>query len=289
MKNIKYLVLVLLSLALLNCSGEDDNGQVVYDGAPYLNFLDQGAEELLYVISNTASIETTVKIGTLKSVSGSHTVKLVPDTVNSTAVLGVDYEIVNDTDVLQDGETTGEFTVRFFKDPAIELGKKAVFKLECATLPQAVYYTQHVVNIRLSCPIDVLAGDFEYVGDWYNNVPKIFNIEQSAVGSSQITIKDFWEDNITPTEENPTPATQNLILPYNRSNFVISNFGLKRTGRFLNGREITAIPTPGAVSRVNPCTRIVTVYVRYRLPIAGSTGFTTEDKIETFNGIDSVE
>lgn len=286
MKNIKYFVLVLLSLTLLNCSGEDDNGQVVYNGAPALNFLNQGADQVLYVISNTASVETTIKFGTLKGVSGTHTVKLVPDTENSTAVLGVDYEIVSDTDVLQDGEATGEFVVKFFKDPAIEAGKKAVFKLESASLPQAVYYAQHIVNIRLSCPVEVLAGNFDYVGAWYTT-PKVFNIAQSATGASQITIENFWEDNIgiQPSTANPSPGIPNFVLSFNRSNFV-TTFGSTNTGRFLNGRPILALPDNRFVSRFNPCTRTVTVYVRYRLPNAVGTGYTDDFKTEIFNGID---
>lgn len=124
MKNIKYLLFGLLSFGLLNCSSEDDNGQVVFDGAPLLNFLNQGGEQQVFVVSNTVSIIQDINVGTLVPVTGSHTVKLIPDLVNSTAILDVDYKILNDTFVMEAGQTNGVFKIEFFKDPAIQAGKR---------------------------------------------------------------------------------------------------------------------------------------------------------------------
>ncbi len=284
MKNIKYFAFALLSLSLLNCSSEDDNGQVVYGGAPLLNFLNQGGEQQLSVISNTNSVVTTVKIGTFAAVSGSHTVKIVPDLVNSTAVLGEDYVILNNTDILENGESVGEFKIEFFKDPAIESGKKVSFTLE-SDLPQAVFNTKHVINIKLSCPVEALEGDFRSNTYWYGGLEAIHTIEKAAAGASQITIKNFWSDNIG------TTRSPNFVLNFDESNFVISGFSIQQTGRFVagattNAGQIRAIPTTGQVSRFNPCTRVVTLYVTYQIPKVGESGYTSVPKIEVFNGID---
>lgn len=289
MKNIKYFVLALLSLTLLNCSGEDDNGQVVYSGAPLLNFLNQGGEQQLYVISNTTSVETIVKVGTFSAVSGSHTVKIVPDLVNSTAVLGVDYVIHNDTDVLENGESNGEFKLEFFKDPALESGKKVIFRLE-SDLPQAIFNTQHVININLACPVEALVGKFESNTYWYGahaehiiEQPVTLDDEGVPLPSTQIIIKGFWFENTTPPPANSTISGADLVLGFDE-NFEIGNFTVNNTGRFVNGREVRARRTTGRVSRFNPCTRIVTLYVTYLIPRA-SGGFDNLDQVEVFTGV----
>lgn len=282
MKNIKYFILAILSFSLLNCSSEDDNGQVAYNGAPFLNFLNQGGEQNVNVVSNTNSNVVTVKVGTFAPVTGTHTVKIIPDLVNATAVLNVDYKILNETAVLENGSTVAEFKIEFFKDPAVETGKTVSFTLE-SDLQPAVFNTKHVINVRLTCPLEALEGLFE--ADSYLYGRKQYTITRAIAGASQITIKDFWEDYIG--EVSPTGAIKSdFVIGFNESNFVIPSLARQNTGRFRNGREIQVLLNTALVSRLNACTRRITLNLTYRIPVEGSaTAFTNEPVTETFIGI----
>lgn len=273
MKKLKYFALAILSFTLLNCSNEDDNGQVAYKGGAALNFLDQGAEEQLFVVSNTEYGESVVKFGSLNPVSGSHTVKLVPDVNNSSAILGEDYIIIDDTVELADGDVSGEFTVRFFKDKATEVGKTVVFKLE-SSLPAASFYTSHTINVNLSCPVEVLVGNFTSSTYWYGGpgVNTVHDIQQ--IGTTQLIIKDFFRDN------NGTSRSSDFVLSYNKSTFVVTFPGIF-TGRFNGSTQIVARPTAGKISNFDPCKRIVTLYVTYTGTPQG-----TVNAEEIFTGID---
>jgi len=295
MKNIKYLLLGLLSLTLLNCNSEDDNGQVVYNGASLLSFLNQGGEQQVFVVSNTFSNIQSVKVGTLAPVNGSHTVKLVPDLDKSTAVLGTDYVILNDTDVIENGETNAEFRIEFFKEFAIQDGKKIFFTLE-SDLPIAVFNNRHTVNVNLSCPVQVLEGLFKSTtnlfpgGELQHTIeqPKDFDSEGNPLPSTQLLIKDFWT-NITVAPGTTGITPRDFILNYDQ-NYVINTFTNIDTGIFVPGAsgyggQIRATRNPTQISRFNACTRVITLYVRYLVPRVGG-GFEQRDVMETFTGID---
>lgn len=280
MKNIKYFVLAILSLTLLNCSSEDDNGTVAYGGAPYLNFLNQGAEEQLSVISNTNSVITTVNVGTLAPVSGSHTVKIVPVLEGATAIRDVDYRILNETVILENGQTSGSFEIEFLKEHAVESGKRASFVLE-SDLPKAVFNTVHVINVKLSCPISVLEGEFSANSRLYG--AKNYTIVRAENDASQITIRDFWQDNIG--YANPQGTTQDFIISYNDSNYVIGDLPFQYTNTIVNGREVVVALDNTQVSRINPCTRTVTLHLIYRTRNAAGTAIELIPKTEVFTGI----
>lgn len=299
MKNIKYLLLGLLSLTLLNCNSEDDNGQVVYNGASLLTFLNQGGEQQVFVVSNTFSNIQSVRVGTLAPVSGSHTVKLVPDLVNSTAVLGEDYVILNDTDVIEDGQTNGEFRIEFFKEFAIQDGKKIFFTLE-SDLTKAVFNNKHTVNVNLSCPVQVLEGLFKSTTHYFPDgelqhtivQPRRFDTEGNPLPSTQLLIKDFWTNISVPPGGADVVTPRDFILNYDQ-NYVINSFSNFNTGFFIpgalpttgNSGQIRATPHPTKISRFNACTRVITLEVRYLVPrLTG--GFTPIDVTETFTGID---
>ena len=285
MKKIKYLALAIFSLALVNCSN-DDNGQVKYNGTSFINFLNQGAEQQVAVVSNTTSTDVVLKVGTLLPVSGSHTVKIIPIEVEGGARLGVDYDIINDTDVLQEGETEGNYALKFYRTPAIEAGKKVSFRME-TDLPQASFNTLHTINVRLTCPIEALVGNFNSTTYW-NGADKQYIIEQPVVldgngvpqVSTQIIIKNFFPENA---------ANTNFILSFNRVTFEILAISQGNTGRVssVNGRAITATLTPGRPSKFNPCTREVTLNITYRAGVGATADVV--NAVEVFTGIAPVE
>jgi len=284
MKKIKYLALAIFSLALVNCTN-DDNGQVKYNGTSFINFLNQGAEQQVAVVSNTASTEVEIKVGTLLPVSGSHNVKLIPIETEGGARLGVDYEIISDADILNDGETEALFTLKFLRAPAVEAGKKVSFKLE-TDLPQASFNTLHTINVRLTCPIEALVGNFNSTTYW-NGVDKQFVIDQPVTTvdgvpqvSTQISIKNFFPENT---------ANPDFILSFNRTTFEIIGISQGNTGRVssVNGRAVNATLTTGRPSKFNPCTREMTLYITYRAGVGSSADIV--NAVEVFTGIAPVE
>lgn len=157
MKNYKFLKYTLIlafvsSLFLIGCD-DSDKGMVVYGGENRLTF-SKGTSTSVFVVEGTNETLTKVYYGPLKATAGSHSVKLVPNTAESTAVLGVDYVLVNDTDQLVDGEIEGSFVVRFLESGATLEGKTVVFNLESSTLPVASFNSSYSVNVKLTCPVD---------------------------------------------------------------------------------------------------------------------------------------
>lgn len=298
MKNIKCLLFGLLSFGLLNCSSEDDNGQVVFDGAPLLNFVNQGGEQQVFVISNTVSIIQDINIGTLLPVTGSHTVKLIPDLVNSTAVLGQDYAILNDTFVMENGQTNGSFKVEFFKEFAKQEGKKIFFTLE-SDLPKAVFNSRHTVNVNLACPVEALEGAFGSNTFWYGAYAEHTILQPlrfdpntgDRLPSNQLIVKDFWFENMTPPTGNSTIAPRDFVLNFDK-NYAITGLANTNTGRLNGGGQIRVFLTQNRPSSFNACTRTITLNLTFQYPAIPASGGNPavpqvrEDRTLVFTGID---
>lgn len=288
MKNIKYLALALFSLTLVNCTNEDDNGQVKYNGTSFINFLNQGTEQQVIVVSDTEYTDIDLKVGTLLPVSGNQTVKIIPIEIDGGAISPLDYEILNDTDVIEDGATEASFKLRFFKSGAVQAGKKVSFRLETA-LPLASFNTIHTINVRLTCPIEALVGTFRSNTYWYNQAEAFHTIEQpvtldqdgNPIASTQIIIRNFFYENTTPPPANSTIAGSDLLLSYDKNTFeIIGNFSFP-TGRYDNGVQIRAVKNPLVPSFFDPCTRKVTVNISYRR----GPSTVIENATEVFTGV----
>lgn len=271
MKKIKLLSLVaLFSAAAFTSCTDDDKGERVYKGDALLNF-HNGVSKDVFVFSGTGFTEIDIDYGVVKAVSGTNTVTMVVDTETSTAVEGVDFTIIDGTDELVDGETTGQFKVRFLEEGAVQTGKVVNFKLSSSSLESAVFNNTYTVNVSLSCEITSFVGDFDATTWWLGTSTHTVAVGPSA---NTIQINDFWEDNAT---------APNFVLSYNDS-FVVT-FAEQNTGYFVaqyNGYIWARMSTDASqVSSFNPCTRTMTVYVNYYIPGVGTYG----NKQEVFTGI----
>ena len=277
MKKVKYLSLLLLPLLFIACTPDDEKGQVAYSGDALLNFTGNTTKQV-FVFTGSGFSELEIPYGVLKPVSGSNTVTLVPDVENSTAVLGVDYEIVTGTDELAEGETNGFFKIKLLEEPATQDGKAIVFKLESATLSSAVFNNTYRVNVSLTCPVETFVGDFDsdtwWAGPSTNTISFVPEVENT------LQIEGFWGDN---------PEQPNLIFTYDPNTFVVTipdSPGVpagqgQNTGYVGAQGTIYAKPTAAKVSSFNPCTRVLTLYITYWIPGVG----TYPDQVEVFTGI----
>ncbi len=152
MKYYKFFKLLPFLALVFLMSCEKDKGEVAFEGDALLNFSFTTSEVL--VLQETGSVDYELSYGTFRPVVGDHTVTLIPDVENSTAVLGVDYEIIDNTDVLASGKGYSSFTLRFFEEPATLAGKVVVFSLQSATLSNADFNTTNTLTVKLTCPVE---------------------------------------------------------------------------------------------------------------------------------------
>lgn len=161
MKNLKFLKIAstFILLVLAGC-GSDDKGELVYKGDSLLQFAKSTNE--VFIVEGSGTLDVEIPYGVLKNAVGSHTVNLVPDAVNSTAILGTDYTIVSGSDELTSGEANGKFTIKLLEGPATLAGKTAVFTVSSSTLDSAVFNNSHALTIKLTCPV----SETSFVGNY---------------------------------------------------------------------------------------------------------------------------
>lgn len=151
MKKLKILALLALSVVFSNCSEID--GQVEYQGENLL-FFDKAQTKKVILDGSTDFVIAPIEFATVQAPSSSYQVKLVYDAENSTALPGVDFDIVNDVVTVEAGVLYGSFDVKFYDAPAVALGKKAVFILESSDISSAAFKNKMEVNISLSCQLE---------------------------------------------------------------------------------------------------------------------------------------
>ncbi|MBB4806576.1 hypothetical protein HNP38_001872 [Chryseobacterium defluvii] len=264
----KILFLLIGCLMFFACrEAEADN----YEGDSMLNF-NKGVAGNGFVLNSQTYSDYKISYGSIKAVEGSHQVKLVFDATQSTAVLGTDFDILDDTDDLGAGETGGEFTIRIYKAPATQDGKTATFKLQSGSLPNAGFDQTYKLNMSLTCPIANFVGIFDNTETWWYNAPGgQFEIKENPSVANQLIIDDFFD------------VGYDLILNYNPTTFAVSVPEGQETGYIHPSYGMIKVKssTDGAlVSSFNPCTRKLTVYMNYYVP-AGTFG----NQKEVFQGI----
>lgn len=269
MKKLKHFGVFLLIAALGASCSTDDNGQRKYTGESLLLFGDLNPEKQVYVFSDKEYADTKVAFGTTSSVSGSHSVSLVVDTAQSTAVEGVDFEILTPSVELTDGKGRAEFDIRFFTAPATQAGKKVVFTLASTTLANAGWTQEYTVNVSLTCPVADFVGTFESETWWSG--PAQHDIED--LGDNKLVIRGFWSDNAEDSD---------FEFSYNPENFMVT-FADQQTGYLYQAPSsyIVAKQATTAPSFFNPCTRKLTLNIEYVVPGLGTFGV----KTEVFDGI----
>lgn len=266
MKKLSYIVLLLLSSFLIYSCREE---VAVYDGEPLLHFNEKTAGEVI-IASGDVQKDIVITYGTIAAVNGSHQVKLVVDTEKSNTVEGKDYIIINNgTDELTTGERTGSFTVRVLESGASATPKTTVFKLQSATVKNAVFNQEYTLVTSLKCPIEVFVGNtqFDYAGWW--NGTGTFEIVHSTTEANTLLIKDFGN------------VGTDLKVKYDPETFVVT-IPDQYSGYSTSQGQIWAKPSTDAtqVSSLSTCSRTMKLYINWYIPGVGSYG----NKLEDFKG-----
>ena len=115
-KLLSVIKILLLISVLLSCSKDD--GDPIADSDALLQFTQDSAEVL--VPKGSSDVEYTLEYRVAKQSSSDATVTLTVDAVNTNAVYGTDYIIVNQTDVLEAGTLTGTFKIKLLEAGATQ-------------------------------------------------------------------------------------------------------------------------------------------------------------------------
>lgn len=118
-----------------------------------------------------------VTYGVTKAVDSDHNVSLVFNSTKSTAVLGTDFTIVENTDVLKGGTSRGDFKINITKAGA-NAKKRAVFTITSSTLTNATFNQEVTVNFACS---SLLSGTYQY------STVNYFTPDTGVVGTVPVT------------------------------------------------------------------------------------------------------
>jgi hypothetical protein len=145
-KNI-YIKSFLVFLTVLTFSCTSDDNKKTYSDSSKLHFLKETAS--VAIQNGGADITYDVDYSAISPVVADSKVSLVIDAAKSTAVEGVDFEMVSD-DILK-GEANGIIKVKFYGTAT--QSKVAVFKLQSSAIDNAVFKQELKITTVITCPV----------------------------------------------------------------------------------------------------------------------------------------
>ena len=273
----KKLLIILLGLFfIVSCS---DDTTDIYEGAPLLQF-SKGTSKPGLVEIGSASANYAIDYGVVRPVTGSHTVKLVVDATKSTAVEGVDFEILNSaTDELTTGELNGTFTVRVLSTNLTTVPVIAVFNLQSSTIANAGFDQSYTLSLSLKCPLNT------FFSGGFNNNPGFWNAPTGSTNGGQYLITTVGPATGKLYVKDFLDIGRDLVLSYNTAETVFT-VDDQYTGSdyVFSGvnRQIWVRQRSGTSNAVNVCGRTMKLQTQYYLN--GTTAAFTGDTSETFTG-----
>lgn len=260
MKKLSYLLaLLILGFTLVGCreSLSDE-----YDGEPFLHFSNATTKNEP-VLGGSVFKQVTIPFSTIKELSSNQKVTLVVDQANSTAVEGVDFDIVTKTVDVPSGKAGGEFVIKLYESAAGATKKIATFKLKSDGIKNANFDQVYKVAMWFFCPVPSFVGDFGYKG--FNGNYDVQIVEGTKPRT--LLIKDFFG-----------VSGYDLELDYDFEGNI--TFKPQETGEIHQTYGMIKIKqVAGKKSTFNTCTRELTLHANYFVE-AGSFG----DKKEEFTG-----
>lgn len=261
MKKLSYLLaLLMLGFTLVACR---ESLSEEYDGESLLHFSNATTRNEV-VLEGSVLKEVTIPFSTIKELSSNQKVTLVVDQANSTAVEGVDFDIVTKTVDVPSGKAGGEFVIKLYESAAGTTKKIAVFKLKSDGIKNAVFDQSYKLAISLFCPISSFVGSFTCTSQLFDTPFDVNIVEGPEPGT--LLIKDFLESNYDIKLNYDLEG--NITFDAQETGYVHSNYGM-----------ISIRPAAGKKSTFNTCERTLTLNANYFVS-AGTFG----DKVEIFTG-----
>ncbi|MDR3273506.1 MAG: hypothetical protein LBT29_08510 [Flavobacteriaceae bacterium] len=256
MKRYSKTVWFLLSIAfvaLASCDKTYDE-TFVNSGSPNVVKFESAGDNVYLEPGDTPVYE--FYASTLRNVSGDQPVELVFDAEQSTAVLGEDFEIVNNHATIPNGKFKADvpFSIKLIGDKAITEGKTVIFTIKSELKP-AIFSNPFTLNLVLYC------APSEYLEGWGEIDSEFFE----ETWDQEVVVD---EDAKTITLKEPYVGGYDLVFTYN-DKFVIS--GPVQPIGYVHPSYgmISAEPQSGSIA--DPCGRKINLKLKFTVT-AGSFG-----------------
>ncbi|MBW7675637.1 hypothetical protein [Chryseobacterium chendengshani] len=248
MKKILGIFSMMLIFLIGSCKEEEE---MYYDGDSLLHFT-KGTSDNAFVLSGTGSSVYKLSYGITKAASSDSEVKLVFDQAKSTAQLGVDFQIVNATNVIPAGQTFSTFDIKILEASATPTPKTAVFRVVSGNLPGANFNNEFKLNMSLSCPASTFVGLFQVKNTLFGTYD-VEIIEGTAANT--LVLKDYIE------------VGYDITLTYDPNTGVIT-FPTQETGYIngANGMIMIKQAIDGSSAKVDFCNRTMDLRLSYGTP-----------------------
>lgn len=160
MKNFRVLGIMFLfvAAAFTSCT-DDDKGERSIDSSAI--FFNQSTQRVILNGSDD-DVLSTIDFSATLNATAPYQVTLVFDAANSTAVEGVDFEIISNVATVPAGAIGGSFQVKYLQTPAVTAGKVAKFTLQSSSVDVAVFKNVTAVTMVLSCQLDLATFPLNY-------------------------------------------------------------------------------------------------------------------------------
>ncbi len=259
-KKFKIIFLAIFSLIALNSCQSDS--YPYYEGESYLNFgKGTSAKTLISTTQEYKLVE--IPFTVLKAVDGSKQVTVSLDKDKSTAVEGVDFDIVTPTVTLESGAVSGSIQVKVYSSEASPEGKVAVFTLSSASLPNAAYNKEYSLTIFKLCDAESFVGKFKVSSDMWGTFTADVYVGDDP---NTLIIKDYIRDGY------------DIVLKYDSDTGVVT-FDPQKTGYVHSSYGMIYMKPGNSTSSIDLCNRKLELVINYYVS-AGSFGNSIVDSFE---------
>lgn len=250
MKKLIYLFFaVLFSSAIVSC--EED--RLFYDDEPLLTLSD--TEGTYFVEEDTQMYNLTVFLLRPTNTDVDVTLNVIEE--GSTAELGTDFEILEQTITIPAGAVSADFEILGDFAAASTTGKNVKFELSSSDLGLADFRNSFELNLKKACPITELLGDFNVASDFWGD----FTTEVVAgQNPNELILKDYYT------------AGRDITIIVNED-FTVT---VPKQVAWVSGQYGDAsLQSSGNTSAVDPCNGIITLRLSHTVA-AGSFGTETD-------------
>jgi hypothetical protein len=263
----KILILLLSIVSFVGCS---DVEGVIYDGGQSFVSFESTSYDLPVAVNSASTVDVKIVASTLSATERTYNLSVVEGESNANPLT---YSIPS-TITIPANSYFGVATITGEDNDLLDFViKKLVIEVAGFSSAESSDTKKLTINIFEVCPlvIDDFVGYFDATTFWLGSTE-----HEVVEGSTDNTLQllGFWEDNAD---------LPNFVIKYDDDNNV--TFLEQSTGYYYNDGTYQGMvyarmsPVVANVSKIDPCTNKMSIWVNYYIPAAG-VGF--GDKLEVF-------
>lgn len=260
----KLLILLISAASIISCS--DVEGVTYNDSSTYVGF-EETTYNLPVVVNSSSTVDVNFVASSLSSAARTYNLSVVTAESNADPLT---YSVPA-TLTIPANQYVGTVTITGTDNNLLDFViKKLVIKVSGLNSVESTDTEKITVNLFEVCPLVIadFVGGFNATTFWLGS--SSHEVIEGSVANT-LEIVDFWEDNAT---------APNFVISYDADNKV--TFADQDTGYFhptyganIRARMSTVVTN---VSKIDPCSNKIILWVNYYIPGVGSFG----DKQEVF-------